>query len=147
MADSQKGGRSGAVILGLILGAAVLHGSHHGHHGGILAHLTSSHHGHVSGSAGCRKLEHLWIAAGGRPAAAQTAASIAMVESSGQQYASNYNTNGTVDRGYWQINSIHGSQSTFNPKANARAAVAISGDGSNWSPWVTFTTGTYAGRC
>lgn len=131
-----------AVAGGLIAGVVSL-GSHG--HGGMLASLTSA--AAPAPSAGCRKLEHLWVAEGGNPSQAQTAASIAMAESGGDRNAVNHNTNGTVDRGYWQINSIHGAQSTFSPRANARAAIAISGDGSNWSPWVTYQTGAYAGRC
>ena len=70
-----------------------------------------------------------------------------MAESSGRQYASLVNTNGTTDRGYWQINSSHGSLSTFDAYGNARAAVLISSDGADWSPWVTWQTGAYAGKC
>ena len=61
------------------------------------------------GTLSCRGLEALWESAGGSSAAAFTAAEIAMAESSGRQYATLYNTNGTTDRGYWQINSVHGS--------------------------------------
>ena len=99
------------------------------------------------GTLSCRGLESLWESAGGSPAAAFTAAEIARAESSGRQYASLYNTNGTTDRGYWQINSVHGSLSTFDAAGNARAAVRISHDGRDWSPWVTYQTGAYAGRC
>ena len=70
-----------------------------------------------------------------------------MAESGGRQYASLYNTNGTTDRGYWQINSIHGSLSTFDARGNARAAVLISRDGRDWSPWTTYQTGAYPGKC
>ena len=99
------------------------------------------------GTLSCRGLEALWESAGGSPGAAFTAAKIAQAESSGRQYATNQNGNGTVDRGYWQINSIWGGLSTFDPAGNARAAVQISHDGTDWSPWVTYTTGAYAGRC
>jgi hypothetical protein len=128
---------------------AVASGMKHHHHGhGILAGLDSVTVGAASGShAGCRKLEHLWMAEGGRPSQAQMAASIAMAESGGDAGATGSNTDGSTDRGYWQINSVHGAQSTYDPAANARAAVAISGDGSNWTPWVTYNTGAYAGRC
>lgn len=88
-------------------------------------------------------LEALWIQAGGRPAAANMAAAIALAESSGRQDAVNYNTNGTVDRGYWQINSVHGALSTDEPLANAKAAVEISNNGTDWSPWTTYTSGAY----
>jgi Lysozyme like domain len=99
------------------------------------------------GTLSCHGLEALWESAGGSSAAAFTAAEIAMAESSGRQYASLNNTNGTTDRGYWQINSIHGSLSTYDPAGNARAAVRISGDGTNWGPWVTYNTGAYHGKC
>ena len=65
------------------------------------------------GTLSCHGLEALWESAGGSSAAAFTAAEIAMAESSGRQYASLNNTNGTTDRGYWQINSIHGPLSTY----------------------------------
>lgn len=107
----------------------VLHGSVHG------------------GTLGCAGLERLWEQAGGSPRSAFLAAEIAMAESGGRQYASLYNTNGTTDRGYWQINSIHGSLSTFDAYANARSAVLISHNGRNWGPWVTYDRGLYVGKC
>jgi LysM repeat protein len=96
-----------------------------------------------SGTLSCHALEELWEEAGGSPAQAVTAASIAMAESSGQQFA----TGGVGERGYWQINPDHGSLSTYDPLGNAKAAVIISGDGTNWTPWTTFTSGAYLGRC
>ena len=97
----------------------------------------------LSGTLGCAGLEQLWESAGGSPAVAVTAASIAMAESGGNQYAT-----GTVgERGYWQINPVNGSLSTYDPYGNARAAVIMSGNGANWSPWTTYTSGAYAGRC
>ena len=99
------------------------------------------------GTLSCSGLERLWEQAGGRPAAAFLAAEIAKAESSGRQYASLYNTNGTTDRGYWQINSVHGSLSTFGAYANARSAVLISGNGTDWTPWTTYNTGAYHGQC
>jgi len=129
------------VGIALVMASGVKH--HHGH--GILASLDSAP--SAGSPAGCRKLERLWEKAGGNPASAQMAASIAMAESGGDPGATDNNTNGSTDRGYWQINSIHGAQSTYDPLANARAAVQISGNGTNWTPWVTYNTGAYAGRC
>ena len=97
----------------------------------------------LSGTLGCPGLEELWEEAGGSHARAVTAASIAMAESSGQQYA----TGAAGERGYWQINPDHGSLSTYDPLGNAKAAVIISGDGTNWTPWTTYTSGAYLGRC
>jgi hypothetical protein len=99
------------------------------------------------GALSCRGLESLWESAGGSPAAAFTAAEIAMAESGGRQYATNTNGGRSTDRGYFQVNSIHGALSTYDPLGNAKAAVAISRDGRDWSPWVTYQTGAYAGRC
>jgi Tfp pilus assembly protein FimV len=97
----------------------------------------------LGGTLGCPGLEELWEDAGGSPGEAVMAASIAMAESSGQQYAT-----GTVgERGYWQINPNHGALSTYDPLGNAKAAVIISDDGTNWTPWTTYTSGAYIGRC
>jgi LysM repeat protein len=97
----------------------------------------------LSGTLGCGGLEALWVKAGGSPAVEVTAASIAMAESGGNQFAT-----GTVgERGYWQINPVNGSLSTYNAYGNARAAVIMSGNGTNWSPWTTYTSGAYTGRC
>ena len=41
----------------------------------------------------------------------------------------------------------HGSLATFDPMSNAKSAISISGDGTNWSPWTTYTSGAYHGRC
>jgi LysM repeat protein len=97
----------------------------------------------LSGTLGCSSLESLWEEAGGSPSAAFMAASIAMAESGGNQFA----VSPTSDYGYWQINASHGSEATFNPLGNAQAAVSISSDGTNWSPWTTYQTGAYNGKC
>jgi LysM repeat protein len=97
----------------------------------------------LSGTLSCPGLEELWDEAGGSGAQAVTAASIAMAESGGQQYA----TGLVGERGYWQINPDHGSLSTYDPLGNAKAAVIISDDGTNWTPWTTYTSGAYQGRC
>jgi hypothetical protein len=97
----------------------------------------------LGGTLGCAQLESLWEQAGGSSAEAFTAAEIAMAESGGNQYAT-----GTVgERGYWQINPDHGSLSTYDPLGNARAAVILSDDGRDFSPWTTYTGGLYVGRC
>jgi hypothetical protein len=129
--------------------AAMLYaGTQHAHTGAAPIATMGVLHGSVhGGTLGCAGLERLWEQAGGRPSAAFLAAEIAMAESSGRQYASLYNTNGTTDRGYWQINSVHGSLSTFGAYANARSAVLISNNGRDWSPWVTYNTGAYHGKC
>lgn len=97
----------------------------------------------LGGSLGCPGLEQLWKAAGGNPADAFMAAEIAMAESGGNQYA----LSPTDDYGYWQINASNGALATFSAYGNARAAVILSQDGTNWNPWTTYTSGAYSGRC
>ena len=109
-------------------------------HGGSTQVTTASM---LSGTLSCGGLEELWEQAGGSSGEAVTAAAIAMAESSGRQFA----TGGVGERGYWQINPNHGSLSTYDPLGNAKAAVIISDNGQNWSPWTTFTSGAFRGRC
>lgn len=74
------------------------------------------------------------------------AAAVAMAESGGDPNARNHNTNGSVDRGLWQINSVHkqyDAAKLFSADYNATAAYAIGGGGTNWQPWVTYNTGAY----
>ena len=134
-----------AVAAGAILALAVHHGSVHTTGSVASAAVMSAAGG--GGSLSCSGLEALWESAGGSPGTAFMAAEIARAESGGQQYATDADGNGTVDRGYWQVNSIHGALSTFDPAGNARAAVELSGGGTDWSPWVTYNTGAYQGRC
>ena len=133
-----------AVAGGAVIALAAHHGSVHTA-GSVASAAAMSAAG--GGSLSCSGLEALWESAGGSSGTAFTAAEIARAESSGRQYASDANSNGTVDRGYWQVNSIHGALSTYDPAGNARAAVELSGDGTNWSPWVTYQTGAYQGQC
>lgn len=98
---------------------------------------------YYSGTLSCNGLEKLWESAGGNSGSAFIAAEIAMAESGGNQYA----TGPAGERGYWQIHPDHGYLSTYNAYGNARAAVIISDNGSNWSPWTTYTSGAYIGRC
>ncbi len=96
-----------------------------------------------SGSYSCSGLESLWEQAGGSSGDAFMAAEIAMAESGGNPNA----VSPTDDFGLWQINGSHGALATLDPLGNARAAVSISGDGSDWGPWTTFTSGAYSGKC
>jgi len=98
----------------------------------------------LSGTLGCTQLEELWEAAGGAQTEAFTAAEIAMAESSGNQFA----LSPTDDMGYWQIDEpAHPTLATYDPMGNAKAAIIISDDGSDWTPWTTYTTGAYIGQC
>lgn len=99
----------------------------------------------VAGDYSCGQLESLWIDNGGNPSSAFIAAEIAEAESGGNATA----ISPTNDRGLWQINyPSHGPiLATFNPDGNARAAIEISDNGTDWQPWTTFQTGAYIGRC
>lgn len=106
-------------------------------------HAVLADDGPLSGTLTCGQLRILWEDAGGSFAEAFVASEIAEAESGGRQYA----TGAAGEKGYWQINPDHGALSTYNPLGNARAAVIISDDGTNWSPWTTYTSGLYIGRC
>lgn len=96
------------------------------------------------GDYSCSALESLWESAGGSPGEAFTAAEIATAESGGNPGA----ISPTDDYGLWQINAGNApGQEMLNPYANVREAVSLSGDGSDWSPWTTYTSGAYEGRC
>jgi Tfp pilus assembly protein FimV len=129
------------MVLTIPAGARASTTAHQAKHARTTTVLTSST--SLSGTLSCGGLEELWEDAGGSHAEAFMAAEIAMAESSGEQFA----TGSVGERGYWQINPDHGSLSTYDPLGNAEAAVAISADGTNWTPWTTFTSGAYLGRC
>ena len=72
------------------------------------------------------------------------AIAVALAESGGDPGAVDHDANGTVDRGLWQINSVHTEVSAscnFDPTCAAAAAFAISDSGRDWSAWVTFRRG------
>ncbi len=82
-----------------------------------------------------------------------TAVAVGMGESSCRPDAQNANgptsgcPNGSVDRGLWQINSCwHPSVSrscAYDAQCNANAAYRISAKGTNFRPWVAYTSGSY----
>lgn len=105
-------------------------------------------------------LERLWIGNGGNPLHADVAAAIAQAESGGCQYAKAGPTDDrpvkecsyrhtTLENSYglWQINRQahpqYSAASLYTLNGNARAAIAISGNGSNFKPWTTFVLGAY----
>jgi hypothetical protein len=96
-----------------------------------------------SGDYSCSGLEQIWEQAGGNPADAFMAAEIAMAESGGNPNA----ISPTADYGLWQINISNGALATLNPLQNAKSAVTLSDNGTNWDPWTTYTSGAYAGKC
>ena len=88
-------------------------------------------------------------AAGFAPSQVATAVAIALAESGGKTDARNTAGNHppSTDRGLWQINSYYHPEVTdtqaYLPAANAAAAYRISGEGADFTPWVTYTSGAY----
>ena len=95
------------------------------------------------GRYSCANLESLWEQAGGSPAHALMAAEIARAESGGNPNA----ISPTDDFGLWQINASNGSLATLNTYQNARSAIILSHDGTDWNPWTTYRIGAYYGQC
>jgi LysM repeat protein len=97
----------------------------------------------AQGMYSCAGLEGLWEQAGGNSADAFMAAEIAMAESGGNPNA----ISPTDDFGLWQINGSNGSLATLNALQNARSAITLSDNGTNWGPWTTYHSGAYYGKC
>ena len=76
------------------------------------------------------------------------AVAVAIAESSGHIDATNTNTNGSVDYGIWQINSVHADLFNQYPQwwsvENADMAHAVyAAAGNKFSPWTTYNSGAY----
>lgn len=91
-------------------------------------------------------LKNLWIKNGGSPQWADTMAAVAMAESQGDPAAAN--ASGAT--GVWQIlssaqsaafNAQHPAHTMSDPNANARAAIALLGNGSGISNWTADPVG------
>lgn len=95
------------------------------------------------GTYSCSGLEQLWEQAGGSSAHAFMAAEIAMAESGGNPNA----ISPTNDFGLWQINGSNGALATLNAFQNAKSAITLSNNGTNWGPWTTYHSGAYSGKC
>lgn len=91
-----------------------------------------------------QEIRGLAYAAGFRGKALDTAVAIAMAESGGKVKATNKNSNGSIDRGLFQINSIHGKGSTTNIGRNVKTAFDLfKKAGNSFKDWVTFNTGAF----
>ncbi|HEU5046073.1 MAG TPA: NlpC/P60 family protein [Nocardioidaceae bacterium] len=101
----------------------------------------------LSSSAAVRVAQYA-IDAGFTGSGLETAVAVSFAEDgSHDPRATNTNSDGSVDRGLWQINNkAHPNYSdsyVFDPGDNAQAAYAISDGGKNWKPWTTFNNGAY----
>lgn len=85
--------------------------------------------------------------AGFSGAALRTAVAVSFAEDGSHDAdAQHRNSNGTIDTGLWQINSVHSQWTAaelVRPADNARAAYTISAGGHDWSPWTTYKSGAY----
>lgn len=88
------------------------------------------------------QVANVWLHAGGSPAHLVSAVSVCMAESGGRTDA----VSPSADYGLWQINAINLASHALSggrwtdPNANARAAIAMSGNGTNWAAWCTCWT-------
>lgn len=145
----KKASLKGYIVIGVGLLALYAAGT-----GGAGVVKTITHGGHaatsLSGTLSCGQLETLWKQAGGDPSTAFLAAEVARAESGGRQFARDplhgYYKDGNVDIGYWQVNTVHGNI-PYDPIGNAQAAIRVSGNGTNWTPWVTYDKGLEVGQC
>lgn len=85
--------------------------------------------------------------AGFSGSSAQIIAAIAMAESSLNPSAQHTNSDGSIDRGILQINSRwHPEVSdtcAYNAACSFQQSLRISSNGTNFSPWSTYTSGAY----
>lgn len=101
----------------------------------------------LSKNSGVRVAQYA-IAAGFKGDALTTAVAVSFAEDGGHDpQATNTNSDGSVDRGLWQINNKahpnYSDEYVFDPQNNAEAAYAISSGGKDWTPWTTYKTGVY----
>lgn len=74
-----------------------------------------------------------------------------MAESGGKAAIDNAgtNTDGSVDYGLMQVNSIHADmvggdlESLRNPQVNVRVAYSLSHQGNDWTAWSAYNNGKY----
>lgn len=88
------------------------------------------------------EIENLWTDQGGASARRLIASAIAMAESSGNANATSANPAGGRNLGLWQIWTGNPG-STLDPGGNARTAIRLSRNGTDWGLWETFTNGAY----
>lgn len=90
-----------------------------------------------------KQLQDLWILYGGPPEVANVAAAIAIGESGGRTDATANEPDGSVSRGLWQINSVHGADSSYDVATNVRAAIKLYKSKGTFTDWTVFNKGIY----
>src|SRR6516162_488873 len=81
------------------------------------------------------QVENYWVQAGGNPQAASMAAAVADAESGLNAGASRTNPDGSQGVGLWLLPSNGSPPGSTDPLANARAAVQLSQNGTDWTQW------------
>lgn len=90
----------------------------------------------------CQEIATIWVDNGGSRSAVIDAVAVSSAESGRNNTA----ISSSGDYGLWQINAIHfgtvgiNANNWIDPNVNARAAIAISQNGSNWAAWCTCWT-------
>ena len=100
------------------------------------------------------QVKNYWIQAGGNPQAADMAAAVADAESGLNGAATRTNPDGSVGIGLWLIPQNGTPPGSTDPLANARAAVQLSQNGTDWTQWCSTwsdnncgeNNGTYLGQ-
>ena len=97
----------------------------------------------LSGTLGCGGLEALWVKAGGSPGRGghRGVHRDGRVRRQPVRHRNRRRARLLADQPGQRL-ALH-----LRSYGNARAAVIMSGNGTNWSPWTTYTSGAYAGRC
>jgi cell wall-associated NlpC family hydrolase len=101
------------------------------------------------GSGGAQGVANVLRAAGFPESAVPTMMAIAMAESSWRPNATHRNSNGSIDQGLFQINSIHRNnpwypKDPFDPYQSAVAAYNIwKGAGGTYRDWTVYNSGAY----
>ena len=91
----------------------------------------------AAGSSGMTysQVENTWVQAGGNPQAASMAAAIADAESGLNPNSNRTNPDGTTSIGLWLIPKNGTPPGSTDPIANARAAIQLSNNGTDWTQW------------
>lgn len=107
-----------------------------------------------SGGMTYPEVENVWIQAGGNPQAAAMAAAVADASSGFNPAATRTNPDNTTSVGLWLIPKNGQPPGSIDPASNARAAIQLSNNGTDWQQWcVTWSDnncgldgGTYLGE-
>jgi hypothetical protein len=103
---------------------------------------------HPPGSIGLQCAESIakvWYKAGGSEATCRLSVSVSLAESGGDAHVQGPNSDGSIDRGLWQLNSRWHPEvqdsCAYDPVCNGKATLRISNKGTDFSTWVTFQQG------